>query len=193
MKIVYIHGANSSSISFNYIRSQLSGYDSYFIDYDSQVRFDRNLKRIYEEIKQFDDIFFIAHSLGGIYALHLANKLKNKVIGTVSLSTPYGGSEIADWVKFFIPFNNLLKDIGTLSDPVIAANKMPIIHPWLNIVSTTGSAGWLPKPNDGVVTLNSMKYRDDMELVELELNHYEVVLSPKVIDIIKSRLPHEST
>jgi len=61
---------------------------------------------------------------------------------------------------------------------------------WTNVVTIKGDAPWVPGKNDGVVTIASQQYRKDiMELVEVDYNHYEVVLSDKVIEIIKERLP----
>jgi hypothetical protein len=42
--------------------------------------------------------------------------------------------------------------------------------------------------NDGVVTISSQKHHADMELVEVEYNHYEVVLSDEVVSLIKERV-----
>ena len=44
------------------------------------------------------------------------------------------------------------------------------------------------EPNDGVVTIASQKHHADMELVEVECNHYEVVLSDAVIKLVKERV-----
>jgi hypothetical protein len=38
------------------------------------------------------------------------------------------------------------------------------------------------------VTLASMRYRKDFELVELPLNHYEVVLSNQTVRIVLDRI-----
>jgi hypothetical protein len=47
MKLVYIHGANATSESFNYIRDKLGkGID---INYDSRNGFENNLKEIYSK------------------------------------------------------------------------------------------------------------------------------------------------
>ena len=62
--------------------------------------------------------------------------------------------------------------------------RCPIQH----IISTAGFSPWLFEPNDGVVTIASQKHISDMELIEIDYNHYEVVLSEKVIDIIKERI-----
>lgn len=189
MKIVYIHGANATSMSFNYIRSNIL-VDDHIVDYQSQCGFFNNLSRLVDELKQFNDIFFVAHSLGGIYALHIANILPQHVIGAVSLSTPYGGSEAANFMKFLVPCSRLLRDIGPYSEPISAGKKIMIRHPWANIVSTAGSSALLPTKNDGVVTLESMQSRNDIDLYEIPVNHYEIVLSPATVNIINSRLPN---
>jgi hypothetical protein len=41
-----------------------------------------------------------------------------------------------------------------------------------------------------VVTIESQQYRQDFELVELPLNHYEVVISNQVVEIILARIGH---
>jgi pimeloyl-ACP methyl ester carboxylesterase len=186
MNLVYIHGASATSESFNYIRSKLGrGID---IDYDSRDGFENNLAAMKLSLMNTKDIFFIAHSLGGIYSLHLANHMPKQVLGAVTLSTPYGGAEVANYVQYFLPFSRLMRDIGPNSWPMRQADKIKIQHPWTNVVTLRGQSPFMIAPNDGVVTIDSMKHHEDMELVEVELNHYEVVLSDSVIDIIKTRL-----
>jgi hypothetical protein len=68
------------------------------------------------------------------------------------------------------------------------ARKIDIKHPWTNIVTTSGNSPWIIHDNDGVVTVKSMKCRTDMNLIEVDINHYEVVLSPITINIIKDKL-----
>ena len=186
MKLVYIHGANATSESFNYIRDKLGqGID---INYDSRNGFENNLKDMLAQLKDVKDLAFVAHSLGGIYSLHIANTLPNNVSGAVTISTPYGGAEVADYVQYFLPFSRLMRDIGPSSWAMRQADKIKIQHPWTNIVTVKGQSAFMHEPNDGVVTIASQKHHDDMELVEVEYNHYEVVLSDKVIDIIKKRI-----
>ncbi len=186
MNLVYIHGASATSESFNYIRSKLgNGVD---INYDSRNGFENNLEAMKGELKDTHEIFFVAHSLGGIYALHLSNHMPEKVKGAVTLSTPYGGAEVADYAQYFLPFSRLMRDIGPSSWSMREANKIKVQHPWTNVVTMRGQSPWMLAPNDGVVSIDSMKHHADMELVEVELNHYEVVLSDTVIDLIKERL-----
>lgn len=188
MKIVYIHGASATSESFNYLREYIK-YDDTVLDYNSADGFLNNLETMKNAIKDLDSIFLVAHSLGGIYALHLAHFFPNKIIGAVTISTPYGGSKAADYAKFFLPFSRLMRDIGPHSEPMVLANMISVKHPWTNIVTTRGTSPFIVEPNDGVVTLDSMrKHSRDMVLVDLELNHYEVVMSPKTVNIITDKI-----
>ena len=186
MTLVYIHGASATSESFNYIRSKLgAGVD---INYDSRNGFENNLEDMKAQLKDVKDIAFVAHSLGGIYSLHIANAIPENVKGAVTLSTPYGGAEVAEFAQFFLPFSRLMRDIGPSSWAMKQANQIKIQHPWTNVVTLRGQSPFIPTANDGVVSIASQRYHSDMELVEVEYNHYEVVLSDQVIDIIKERV-----
>jgi pimeloyl-ACP methyl ester carboxylesterase len=185
MKLVYIHGASATSESFNYIRSKLGkGID---VNYDSRNGFENNLAAIIEQLKDVQDIFFIAHSLGGIYSLHIANAIPERVLGAVTLSTPYGGAEVADVAKYFLPFSRLMRDIGPSSWVMKQSDKIKIQHPWTNVVTVRGQSPFIAEPNDGVVTIDSQRHHVDMELVDVDYNHYEVLQSASVVKIIKER------
>lgn len=190
MKIVYIHGASATAESWNYIRDNIGG-DDHCLEYHSDNGFKNNLDEMSKFIEtETESVFFVAHSLGGIYALHLANMFPKKTVGGVCLSTPYGGSKSADYAKYFLPFSRLMRDIGPNSWPMQASASIDIRWPWMNIVTTKGQSPWITEHNDGVVTVESQQHHGDtMELVEIKLNHYEVMLSPKVVKLIKTRLP----
>jgi pimeloyl-ACP methyl ester carboxylesterase len=186
MNLVYIHGANATSESFNYIRSKLGkGLD---INYDSRNGFENNLNDMQSTLKDCNNIVFVAHSLGGIYSLHLANSMPDSIKGAVTLSTPYGGAEVADYAQYFLPFSRLMRDIGPSSWVMKQASRIKIQHPWTNIVTVKGQSAFMHEPNDGVVTIASQKHHEDMELVEVDYNHYEVVLSDVVVKLIKERV-----
>lgn len=186
MNLVYIHGANATSESFNYIRKALgNGLD---INYDSRNGFKNNLDEMLDTLKDVTGIAFVAHSLGGIYALHLANLIPKNVLGAVTLSTPYGGAEVAEYAQYFLPFSRLMRDIGPSSWAMKQAKQIKIQHPWTNIVTVKGQSPFIPAPNDGVVTIESQKHHEDMELIPIDYNHYEVVLSDEVIRILRERL-----
>jgi pimeloyl-ACP methyl ester carboxylesterase len=188
MRYLYIHGANATAHSFNYIRDRL-GADAIDLEYRSSDGFHHNLDAMCERIETERDLFVVAHSLGGIYALHLANQLPKNINGAVTISTPYGGVGIAEMAKWLLPHSTLLRDIAPSGSIITSAMRLPLLHPWCQIVTTRGDAPWIPMTNDGVVTLQSMRARPDMDLIDVDLNHYEVMQSPQVIEIIRSRTP----
>ena len=186
MNLVYIHGANATSESFNYIRSKLgSGLD---LNYDSRNGVQNNLEDMLNQLADAKDIAFISHSLGGIYALHISHAIPDQILGAVTLSTPYGGAEVADYAQYFLPFSRLMRDIGPSSWAMKQAKKIKIQHPWTNIVTVKGQSPFILAANDGVVTIASQKHHEDMELVLVDYNHYEVVLADPVIDLIQERV-----
>ena len=186
MQLVYIHGANATSESFNHIRTRLgTGLD---LNYDSRDGFEHNLDVMRQSLTKVNECFFIAHSLGGIYALHLSHHLPTHVLGAVTLSTPYGGAEVADYAKYFLPFSRLMRDIGPNSWAFKQASEIKIQHPWTNVVTVKGQSPFMLAHNDGVVTVASQKHHADMELVEVDYNHYEVVLSDAVVKLVEERV-----
>lgn len=185
INVIWLHGANQSSLSFEYLRSKTNFSNEILINYSSMNRFHDNLDMITEQCQNKGPHFVVGHSMGGLYALHLTKYLR--IVGGVSISTPFRGSSTADWAKYIVPSYPLFKDIGRKSDPIKQANEIELDIPWTQIVSTTGSVPYHNGPNDGVVTLASMTHRADMEFIELPHTHYEVMCSKGVADIISSR------
>lgn len=189
--IVYIHGASATAESFTHIRQFVRDEfeePDVVLEYSSSDGFEYNYENMKKALYDTERLFFVSHSLGGIYALHLANLYKDITKGGVSLSTPYGGSKEADFARYFLPFNRLMKDIGPMSKPMRDLRQIPAPPNWTNVVTTVGQSPWIHAENDGVVTLESMRARTDFELVDVKLNHYEVVISNKVVQIIIDRI-----
>jgi hypothetical protein len=187
MKTIYIHGATASQRSFAYIQKSIRAKDPIYLDYDKDSDAHDNLQVMYDTLDMIDGPFrIICHSLGGIYAVYLQNEFRSAIRQVVSLATPFGGSEIATWGSMLNPGYQLFKDITTNSQFIRNSLKMPIVVPWVQVVTTTGDVPWLAGKNDGIVTQKSMTCRDDVEYTEVDRNHYEIVLSQRVINIIKN-------
>lgn len=190
MNIVFIHGANATGTSFNFIRQNIER-PSAVMEYKSATGFFNNLEVMTAELDDMDDIFFVAHSLGGIYALHLADKLKDRVRGAVTLATPYGGSEFAQIAPLVLPGYNtqLMRDIKPSGGPIRDGHAIKIRQPWTQVVTVGSSSSLMMSANDGVVTESSMRRRaGDMRLIDVEANHYEVVLDMAALRIIQAAI-----
>jgi pimeloyl-ACP methyl ester carboxylesterase len=183
MKVVLIHGAKASNDSWLSLQAHLPQQKIY-LPYKSEAGFHSNLKGMLETLEGERDLFVLAHSLGGIYALHLLGHLPGIVLGGCTISTPYAGSKTADWMKYMVP-SQLLRDVGTYSKPITESRAVSINVPWTQLVSTSGEASILPmEPNDGVVTWASMRSRDDMVKIDVDANHFEILVKPATADIV---------
>ena len=186
LTVVWIHGANQTGLSFQYLRSITKFKNELIVEYDTEKKFYDNLELLSNEINQVDGPYFIVgHSLGGLYALHLTKYLD--IAGAVSISTPFAGSWTADWARFFIPKYQLFKDVGRRSTPIKDSKNIEINFNWTQIISTEGSVPYHGGANDGVCTIKSMRSRKDMELIEVPYSHFEVMCSDEVAEIISKR------
>lgn len=183
---VFIHGANQTRKSWNYIVEKLDPQSYTLLEYDTNKKFFDNLEKLHDEISHLENIIYLGHSLGGIYAVHLYERMKDKVVGGITISTPHGGSRTADYVKYMVPSYNLFKEIGPKSPPISEALKIKISVPWYQIVTTRGNVPWHGADNDGVVTVPSMTVRNDMFYHTIEENHYEILACDETVEFIKS-------
>jgi pimeloyl-ACP methyl ester carboxylesterase len=193
MILVYIHGANSSSASWNYIRQQLK-YDGQelLLEYNSDNSFDSNLKDMVKTINKTDQkesLYFVAHSLGGIYALHLSQEFQNRTTGGFTISTPYGGCESANILHIMFPRRQLLNDIAPNSWPMKRISHFIIPKNWTTIITTAGDNPlFLGQHNDGVVTVKSQQELPVIDQVKLAFNHYEILQSTKLIENLNKKI-----
>lgn len=183
INVIWCHGANQTSLSFKYLQTKTQFPNEIMVNYSSMNRFYDNLEMIADNVKGKGPHFVVGHSMGGLYALHLTKYVR--VVGGVSISTPFRGSSTADWAKYIVPSYPLFKDIGRKSDPIREANEIELDIPWTQIVTTAGGVPYHNGPNDGVCTIESMKHRSDMKIEEVNHTHYETMVSDKVAEIIK--------
>ncbi len=186
--LVFIHGANQSSSCWSHIIAHLQPHSYTHFDYDSRNSFACNLEQMKNEMSHLKEVFFVAHSLGGLYGVHLYHHFKNKVKGAVTISTPYGGSALAFFFRQMFPSYALFSDICPSSPPIYSSNLIHLDVPWTQIVTTRGHHPIHILPNDGVVTKHSMMCRSDIDYVLIDEDHYDVLYSNDVVEIIKNHL-----
>jgi pimeloyl-ACP methyl ester carboxylesterase len=179
LTVIWVHGANQSGLSFQYLRSLTRFKNELVVEYDTSHKFKDNLEMLSDEIlKVRGPYFMIGHSLGGLYALHLTKHVD--VVGAVSISTPFAGSWTADWARFFVPTYQLFRDVGRRSIPIKESQNIKLTVDWTQIVSTKGNVPYHGGQNDGVC-------RKDMEFIEVPHTHFEVMCSDLVVKIILER------
>ncbi len=186
MKIVYIHGATASERSFAFIQQNICADDTIYLNYDKHTSAESNLLEMRKLLSTVNEsLFFVCHSLGGVYAIYLQNEFAKQVEGVVSLATPFNGSEIATWGRMLNPGYQLFKDISPQSEFIKNSRKIKIQCPWTQVIAGIGDVPWLSGRNDGIVTQASMTCRRDVDYETIDRNHYEMLLSQRAVDIIK--------
>lgn len=193
MNLFFVHGASATPRSFNYLTSKLNipHRRMVFADYSSGDGFYNNLDRMKFQLAA-DDWFLISHSLGGIYSAHLYDLLGSRFKGAVSISTPYGGSELCDMLSLVHPFSRLFRDASTRSKPIREAqHKIATTSPvpWTAIVTASSRVPYLSDSNDGVITLSSqLALEKYMHIIQLDCNHYEIMQDDRMVSIIQDRI-----
>jgi|TARA_B110000503_G_scaffold15353_1_gene21460 pimeloyl-ACP methyl ester carboxylesterase len=193
--IVFIHGAGCSHRSWNYLLAKLNPTQYTMLEYSVDDKFNTNLTKLASDFGHIHDkkVYMISHSMGGIYALNLYQMFRHRIIGSISIATPFAGSRTADFVKYVYPSYALFKDVGVKSAPILRCHNITIHVPWTQIVTTDGGVPWHNGHNDGVVTVESQKHREDMEFVEVHVTHNEALVSDEVLDVIKDKLNIKNT
>lgn len=197
--VVLLHGYLRNSKCMNPIEIELiaKGYNVQNISYPST---DYSIEILSKEHiapkidhKSCDKIHFVGHSMGGIIIRHYlaSNKIDN--LGHVVLiTTPNGGSTLVSdidsnkafaWamlgeaVRQLAPESELLKNLPApqYNVGIITASKS--INPFTSIFMLEG-------PNDGTLTVESMKIPNAKDIIDFERNHTTVLLHPEISDQI---------
>lgn len=186
--IWYVHGSGASPLSFTWLSRQLpfeARYFSYSIDEPAEDCVNRLHRLIREEP---EPVVVVGHSLGGIIAASLAGRVCN-VSKLVTLCAPFGGLPHAGFASLF---NNspVFRDLRCYSPVLMDIRDHHFSIPHLAIVADHGLPH-ISESNDGVVTLNSQTALAQTRYHKFDLNHFEVLLSPRVAEIIGAFLCDE--
>jgi triacylglycerol esterase/lipase EstA (alpha/beta hydrolase family) len=185
-RILYIHGANATAKSFNHIKSRLPHHIASDFEYSAHVPLEDVINQAADHLDEPTHI--VAHSLGGIIAVALSQRYKDKVHTVTTMSTPFGGSEAATRASVFLPFDTFLQNVNirnpTLNEIIHTGRTVST----MNIVTTAGHNSFELQPNDGVVTIDSQKAFACSMRCFLDVNHFEVLLSQRTVDLIEDHV-----
>jgi hypothetical protein len=194
--VVLIHGANQTNTSFEFIRHALPVFRYINIDWSASAGFENNLAEMIEAVKQSGPVYIVGHSMGSIYGAHLSQQVE--CIGGSALSAPWGGSRAADIIRYMSPGYPLYREVGTRSKIIQDARNFELPGRWTNFVTTQGNVPGVGGKNDCVLTLESMEKRKDLFTTYIDATHYEVLLSPDLIqslgrNILRSSEEHQNS
>lgn len=182
--IIYIHGANSTPRSFNYIKSQLPEHTSTNVVYNANEPIDDLILAAVKSVDQPGHI--IAHSLGGVIGAAISQAYPNSIQSLTTISTPFGGSEAANRFAMLLPFSTFLKNIRPGNPILRGVTRTGQKVPTLTIITTSGHAFFEHRPNDGVVTVESQEAFQSSHRVHVDMNHFEVLQDPTIVDTIRN-------
>lgn len=181
--IWYIHGANATPASFTYLKTQFPDHQITDITYDASTPIEITISRLASALESGVDI--VAHSLGGVLGVALAQRYPSKVRSVTTMSTPFGGSETASKLRFLLPFNTFISNVHCHNRTLREVAQSDSYVPTLKFITTAGRNPFELQPNDGVVTVRSQEaFRADIAEY-VELNHFEVLLDHVVAGKIR--------
>lgn len=189
MGILYLHGAGMSERSFTLFRKAIRK-NSFCPSYHVDTGLAQNIETIEQEARAFFNdkpVDIVAHSMGGLIALAL---LKDgfPIRRIVTMSTPFGGSVAASSLKWFYPSHKMFRDIEHTNDLIHELKSQQIEIPMKCFVTIGGHSSLKLTENDGVVSVKSQKDLSGPVFEEVDINHFEILLSDHVIQKTKEFL-----
>jgi len=195
-QIWFIHGANSSPVSFTYMKEKLREdpalFDAMFVDvqYDCSDKLSDVVKTIAANLPRDTPIHFVGHSLGGVVSVAISQRVSHfkmpiDIRSVVTIASPLGGSESADYLQWMYPSYHLFKNISTRNKVIKDMKSVGAVVPTLSLVTTSGNNPLFPTANDGVVTVKSQRALSGVDYIEVPFNHFESLLSRDVVDHVR--------
>ena len=199
--VLLLHGVLMNSVEMIYLKRQLEnqGFMVHSLSYESvKHSIAENTRRLHEKILSLDctALHIVAHSLGGIMAMHLVEKYPELPIERiVMLGTPINGSYAAKRISRWKIIGQLLTqsmaeglsgeysfsqtrryDIGMIAGSIDSPIGLGIL------------LGELPEENDGTVLLSETKHPVLKEHLVVDKSHTGLVFSPMVGKLVANFL-----
>lgn len=189
MKVILIHGANATKVCWNWIGSKISKQDRF--EWNMMSDPEENLLAMEEKLTEPSIV--VGHSMGGLYAWHLAQRNPKLVVEGISVATPWGGIIQADIWKLFNFSTPWLRMVSRLEPWTTECRLLEPPVKWTNVVCTHGFSLLGLGANDGVVTVSSqLELSQPWAKVELDYGHNEVLQSQELLDLILQRQTENS-
>lgn len=185
MKILAIHGAWSSSISFNYLKFKTKSKIWTCVDYDHRVDDWHNILNKSVGIIR-EPYIAIGHSLGGMVALHMSQDANCK--GIVTIASPLTGLDL-NLLQLYLSRSTLISAIAKNSKHIDEIHNLSYSHlPVLHLVANKGYNPFIYEANDGVLPFKVQTGWSCGEIYEIAANHYEILQSDATVTAINQFL-----
>ena len=176
MNIIAIHGAWSSSVSFNHLRSQIKGtWQALDYDHASDSIWDI-IQRSNEMITKPSVV--IGHSLGGIAALHTHDN--PWVQGMITLASPLSGLDL-NLLQIYLSRSKLITQIANDTQLIRDMKRRQYSKPVMHLVANRGFNPFIYEDSDGVLPRKIQTGWHCGEVVSIETNHYEILQHPDTV------------
>lgn len=191
--IIFIHGANSSPVSFNFLSHFLPSHKRVDFSYETNDTLEYSLLKldtcIFNEHKSsLEKVCLVAHSMGGILAL-AARQLPTDGVGSIcTIASPVMGIKSAGYLRFAFPGEQIFNNVAPSNGVIRSIREYTPALPTLACITTKGASPFFREPNDGVVTVSSQEGPESIPRIYFPLNHFEVLLDYGVVDTVKSFL-----
>jgi hypothetical protein len=189
--VVLLHGlAGNSRLLRKMERAlQRSGFATLNLDYASRKR---PLELLAEDIHpgvtafagNVGELHFVTHSMGGLLArVYLARYRPARLARVVMLGPPNNGSEVADLLKDLAPYRAFFgpagQQVGTGRSELLAGLSLPDCEIGIiagNRTITPVSSFFVPRPNDGKVSVASTRLEGMADHIVLKASHTLMLL-----------------
>lgn len=189
--VLLIHGILMNPLEMRFLGGQLakSGFQVHYVYYQSVLKTPiENAQTVYKKINKLNlpNLHIVAHSLGGIIAIHLFNQFQDIPDGkVVMLGSPVKGSWFAQKIQNWPVISPLVNRSmpGGLSGKDLPA--WDINRDWGMIAGTRNQglgliAGGLPKEGDGTVMLEETFHYKQKAHISVKTSHTGLLFSTKV-------------
>jgi pimeloyl-ACP methyl ester carboxylesterase len=195
--VVLLHGIWMRPLVLAVLARRLrqAGYGVSVPAYASVTRTpEQNAEHLYKLIQALstDYLHLVAHSLGGIVALHLLSKYPDLPPGRlVTLGTPAQGSSVARTIR---PLPLLGRAFGNSLTQGLSGESVPdaIGREWGAIIGTLpvglGFPFLLGETNDGAVRVSEAEHPAQTERIQQRVSHTGMLFSPLTFSYIQSFL-----
>lgn len=200
--VVLVHGLWRSSFAMRSIESHLSeqGFLTVSISYpstsyDIPQLADSFLSTGVASCKEqgAGKVHIVSHSMGGIVArYYLQENALPEGSHVVMLSPPNQGSELSEkfgnswWYQWIVgPAGSSLtkSDLGIIAKLKPVDEKVGVIAAFRNW--SLWPESWLPKPNDGTVSVESMQLNEMSDFILVEAGHAMMRFNQEVLDQVR--------